>query len=95
MPLIVVLPVPAMVRATGEALELFVMVAPTVKRLLELLVQVWFPSSLTALLNVTVPEFGLMVIPLVPSVSVVPVSVSAPVLVVPSPTVIPAMLVVP
>ena len=70
-------------------------VAETVKRLFELLVQVWLPPSFTALFRVTVPELPLIVTPPVPRLNAVPESVRLAVAVLPSPTVMPAMPVVP
>ena len=79
----------------GVTLPTLVTVAPTVNRLLELLVQVWLAPSFTALFKATVPEAALMSMPLAPMLRAVPLSVRGAVAVVPSPTMSPVMLVVP
>ena len=87
-------PDPLRVRVKG-VLATFVTVAPTVNRLLESFSQFWLAPILTALFRVTVPELALMSMPPEPMLRAVVDMVNAPVVVVPSPDIMPLMLVVP
>lgn len=90
-PEILVFPVPLIVKL----LLLLETVAPTVNVLLEAEVQVCVVPRVTALFNVTEPVDAFISIPELPIVSAVVLIVKDAVAVLPSPTIIPATLLVP